>query len=250
MEHSSVFLKLRAVAYSITTFVCFVWIILLSCLAFTRWSMYSLSERSFLALFLVINTITVIVLPILILQKFRTWLDGARLLFLLICHIGIAMAFAIWNPTFSCPDQTPDGENVCQLLNIFILLASWVPPALLITYGVCLAVYTFRYASRPQLDKSSDVDSNDEEAIKFRQGSLQMMGPDGPLVSSREVSPVLEDRGSHNSQHYSRRPSQADTLVMPASQPLQDGQGSDDKESRKSRHTSGRLSKRSPAWYF
>lgn len=78
---------------------------------------------------------------------FRTWLDGARLFLLLICHIGIAASFVVWSPTIPCPDdseslrycecifslrnvQAPDDQRICQLLNVYILMASWVPPSL------------------------------------------------------------------------------------------------------------------------
>lgn len=82
------------------------------------------------------------------LVKFRTWLDAARLFLLLICHIGTATSFTIWNPTISCPDDSgsschysdlfvfltdipaPDSRGVCQLLNVYIIMASWVPPLL------------------------------------------------------------------------------------------------------------------------
>ena len=113
-----------------------------------------------------IDTFTVITLPVLsvlssnfffshalsdevfrLLVKFRTWLDGARLLLLLTCHIGMAASFVIWIPTISCPDdsesscylnsvfqltdiQAPDDRGVCQLLNVLIAIASWVPPFL------------------------------------------------------------------------------------------------------------------------
>lgn len=74
-------------------------------------------------IFLGIDALTMIMLPILyvslivyqfpamadgphrLLVKFRTWLDGARLLFLLVCHIGIALSFAVWYPTIPCPDD-------------------------------------------------------------------------------------------------------------------------------------------------
>jgi hypothetical protein len=101
-------------------------------------------------LFLGIDALTVIMLPILLLVKFRTWLDGARLLFLLICHIGTALSFVVWYPTISCPDDTPDDRGICQLLNVYIIMSSWVPPLLLIFYGACLALYTWRTASRPR----------------------------------------------------------------------------------------------------
>ena len=80
-------------------------------------------------------------------MKFRIWLDAARLLLLLVCHIGIASSFVIWNPTIPCPDdsgssyyysglflltdiQAPNSRHVCRLLNVYIIMASWVPPLL------------------------------------------------------------------------------------------------------------------------
>ncbi|KAI9466150.1 hypothetical protein BJY52DRAFT_328716 [Lactarius psammicola] len=148
MQHSPFFLKLRLAMYSLTTLICLLWVILLSCILFIRWDVSSQSERTFLMLFLGIDALTMVMLPILLIAKFRTWLDGARLLFLLVCHIGIALSFAIWLPTISCPDDTPDDRGICQLLNVYIVISSWVPPLLLILYGVCLALYTWRTASR------------------------------------------------------------------------------------------------------
>jgi len=167
MEHSPLFLKLRLAMFSLTTLICFIWVILLSCVLFLRWQVSSLPERSFLFIFLGIDTLTVTMLPVLLLVKFRTWLDAARLLLLLVCHIGIAASFVIWYPTIPCPNdsefscypggiflltdvQAPDDRGVCQLINVYIIMASWVPPLLLILYGVGLATYTWRYASRPQ----------------------------------------------------------------------------------------------------
>jgi len=142
--------------FSLTTLICLIWVILLCCILFLRWEVSSLSERSFLFIFLGIDTLTVIMLPTLLLAKFRTWLDGARLLLLLVCHISIAVSFAVSNPTTSCPDEKPDDRGVCQLLNVFIIVASWVPPFLLILYGTGLVIYAWRSASRPRKSISAD----------------------------------------------------------------------------------------------
>jgi len=149
--------------FSLTTLICLLWVILLSCILFTRWDVSSQAERSFLVLFLGIDALTMIVLPILSLAKFRTWLDGARLLFLLVCHIGAALSFAVWYPTISCPDDTPDDRGICQLLNVYIIMSSWVPPLLLILYGGCLALYTWRTASRPREPSQIDGEMGSAE---------------------------------------------------------------------------------------
>ncbi|KAI0062330.1 hypothetical protein BV25DRAFT_672949 [Artomyces pyxidatus] len=249
MEHSTVFLRLRTIAFAVTTFICFVWIILLSCLLFIRWGISSQSERAFLVLFLLVDIITMILLPILILRKFRTWLDGARLLFLLICHIGLAVAFAVWTPNIPCPDRTPDDEGVCQLLNVYIIMASWIPPALLVAYGVCLSVYTWRYASRPRVEQSQDIEEfGDEESFKFRRDTLPIMAPEPPLSASwRNPLELAMNDGFEDGFPSRSRPSLVHTSRLPSdSSPVE----KDDRASRKSRHTSGRLSKPLPAYFF
>ena len=125
-------------------------------------------------------------------MKFRIWLDAARLLLLLLCHIGIASSFVISNPTTPCPDdsesscyyfdlflltdiQALDSSHVCRLLNVYIIMTSWVPPLLrgfncfnvrlhlilypqVIVYGFGLATYAWRYATRPKQLLTDDVE--------------------------------------------------------------------------------------------
>ena len=116
---------------------------------------------TFYILFLIVNVMTVIILPILfvlpcelqspslhhaprrILSRFRTWLDGARLLLLLICHIGaccswnydnirqrragIALAFAVWNPSLQCPHNSKSLPSYCNLLTFHTLQSLGCP---------------------------------------------------------------------------------------------------------------------------
>jgi len=217
MEHSPLFLKLRLAMFALTTLICLVYVILLSCLLFLRWDVSSQSERSFLFIFLVIDTLTVIILPVLLLVKFRTWLDGARLLLLLTCHIGMATLFAIWIPTISCPDDTPDDRGVCQLFNALILITSWVPPFLLILYGVGLTIYSWRYAGRPPKPSSAN-------------------GEAGNVQPSLLSDPVTEPRDPSLMEHPSG-------LLSPLSSPSP-------RDSRRESTRKSRLGKRLPDHFF
>jgi len=225
MQHSPLFLKLRLAIFSLTTFICLLWVILLSCTLFIRWDVSSQSERSFLMLFLGIDALTMIILPILLLAKFRTWLDGARLLFLLVCHIGAALSFALWYPTISCPDDTPDDHGVCQLLNVYVIMSSWVPPLLLIFYGIGLALYTWRTAIRPR--EPSQIDKEMGDALP----SLRDIPADIPAEVPGELSsPVV-------------RHSVSEDLLSSIS-----GTGSGD--SRRGSARKSRLEKRLPDHFF
>jgi len=130
-------------------------------------------ERSLVLVILLTNTITVIALPVLMLLQFRPWLDAARFLFLLVAHIGTAVAFTVWNPNFTCPEQTPDEEGECKLINMCILLANWVVPAFLVSYALGLALMVYRQSAFSKLSFE-----HDEEATMGRGSILPMMKPD------------------------------------------------------------------------
>jgi len=178
MEASPVFLKLRAVAFSCITMLSLTWIVLLCVIIFYRWDISDHLERSLILVILLANTITVIALPVLILLQFRPWLDAARLAFLLVAHIGTAVAFTTWNATFTCPEQTGDQAGECKLINMYILLANWVNPAFLISYSVGLALMVHRRSRRSAMALLKLRIEEDEEAIIGRGSILPMMNPD------------------------------------------------------------------------
>jgi hypothetical protein len=64
------------------------------------------STGPIVAVMLLTNTITLIMLLILLILQFRPWLDAARVLFLLLAHTGVAGTFALWNPSFQCPTSS------------------------------------------------------------------------------------------------------------------------------------------------
>ncbi|EPQ58198.1 hypothetical protein GLOTRDRAFT_110068 [Gloeophyllum trabeum ATCC 11539] len=185
---SPVFLRVRGIAFTIVSFTSLVWIVLLCLEIFLRWDVSDPQQRSFAVLLLIVNTITIVMLPLLILTRFRVWLDAARLLFLLMAHIGVAVAYVAWTPKFHCPDQTPDQQGVCMLVNMYILIASWVNPAFLLTYAAFLIIMVLR--SPLPLD-AEPTPEDDLEKAKGRASTLPLQG-----VGDSGAAPTSEIRDS------------------------------------------------------
>lgn len=156
---SPLFTKLRTLLFSCIIGLSFLWILLLSLDIFLQWEVSGTTDRSFLVVFLLINVITIIMLPIMMLREFRPWLDAARFLLLSLCHIGFAVMFSYWNPRIQCPDRTPDQEGVCKLLNLYLLVASWIIPVLLIVYMSGLAYVVSRRRARAKLEEDIETPS-------------------------------------------------------------------------------------------
>ncbi|KAF8212359.1 hypothetical protein K438DRAFT_1806402 [Mycena galopus ATCC 62051] len=152
MISSPRFLKARAIAFSLIMLTSFVFCALLCVYMYVGWNTLSATaEHPILALMLLIDAGTVILLLILLILPFREWLDAARFLLLGFAHIGVASVFAYWNPKFNCPTSTQDSGGVCRLLNLYILIASWIIPVLLIAYVSGLAYAMVRSSRQPVL---------------------------------------------------------------------------------------------------
>ncbi|KDQ60736.1 hypothetical protein JAAARDRAFT_55473 [Jaapia argillacea MUCL 33604] len=203
MEVSPAFLKLRSFAFFFITVVSLAWIVLLCVEVSIRWDVSDSSDKSFAVFFLLVNTVTVVTMPILIILKFRAWLDAARIFFLLVIHIGSACAFIVWDPRRTCDQQPLDDLTTCQLLNTYTLVASWVNPALLLSYSLGLGLMARRRWKRKG--------KADLEKHNARRATLPMMTPS-------------VDRSNHSSlssQSVYSQASKADwRTTMPAMAPV------------------------------
>ncbi|KAJ7470653.1 regulator of Vps4 activity in the MVB pathway-domain-containing protein [Mycena latifolia] len=152
---------------------------------------------------LLTDTLTLIMLLVLLILEFRAWLDAARMLFLMLAHIGIAAAFAFWNPSFHCPTSTPDSEGVCRLLNLYILVASWIIPVLLIIYaaGLALAMLLALYPGLARLTTNKAMAGArwDPTSVKAllrltsqRLGQLQEKKDSKASITRRDIATLLQ----------------------------------------------------------
>jgi len=145
---SPLFLKMRAWAFGIILLLSMTWITLLSIVAYTRFTLSSHPEQTFIIILLFVNLLTVILLPIMLILRFRSWLDAVRMLTLLTCHIGTAAAYAAWVPNMQCTSSNGDEEGVCDLVTMYTLIGTWIIPVLLIIYCCCLALMVYRRKRR------------------------------------------------------------------------------------------------------
>ncbi|KAJ4488066.1 hypothetical protein J3R30DRAFT_3433070 [Lentinula aciculospora] len=193
MDYSPVFLKARAIIFSLISLISFIWVVVLCVDLFIQWSVLGTSERAFLAVMLLSNTLTLVVLLVLLILPFRPWLDGARLMLLLVAHIGIASGFVVWNTKFTCPTETVDEEGVCRLLNMYILIANWIIPAALVIYALGLAVML--YKRRKLRTAAPDLESS--KSRQSQQSILPIMKPEDfthPGMSTPHDSVIRQQR--------------------------------------------------------
>jgi len=149
---SPIFLKLRNVAFYCISLISFLWVILLCIIISSQWAFMGRPERTLVVLILLVNIMTFIILLVLMILEFRPWFDAARFLLLFIAHIGLASMFVVWRPKFDCPSDNPDHEGTCRLLSMYILVASWITPVLLVAYVVALALMLHKRRMRAHLE--------------------------------------------------------------------------------------------------
>jgi len=209
MVSSPLFLKIRAIAFSLILCISLLWVTLLCVYMYLEWDVIDSDERLIIAVMLLMNTLTMIMLLILLILPFRAWLDAARFLFLLLAHIGIASTFAFWSPQFHCPTSTPDLEGVCRLLNLYILVASWVIPVLLVIYSSGLALVMVRSS------RQSNTPTMERESIlpMMRPGDSRGVFSYSPSVAQVVDGSSAEEKRKHISSLSSRTNSVPNSLT-------------------------------------
>jgi len=230
MEPSSLLLKIRTAAFSLMMLTSLSWSAVLIVELFLRWDISDKSQRDLVLILILINSSTSIMLPVLLIMQFKVWWDGVRVFFLLIFHIGTAVLFTVWNPTFLCSA----GDNDCRRVNMYILVGSWINPALLLLYLVCLTTMLYW---RKQVSALPEK----------RVSELPMMSPppDQLRISSKAFTPLAVFSGIADGAAPSL------PFIPVAQNGLDHGRRqSSQAEEQLSPRSSGRLSKRLPKWFY
>ncbi|OCH95038.1 hypothetical protein OBBRIDRAFT_823168 [Obba rivulosa] len=233
MEAMPMFARVRMVAFSLMIIVSLVWISLLSVEISTRWDISDPSQRGLVGVLIIVNSITAVMLPTLMIVEFRMWLDAARLLFLLLAHIGTALfendpwfsllprllrsgtaaLYTAWNAGFNCPDENSDAQGVCRLINMYILLGTWVIPAMLLAYSSWSALVYYRY---PHCLEAMIISDRRESVLPIMSPSMErhqsLSGTFGDVVTRHSSSHLSlpqhtatgERRESSRSADYAR----------------------------------------------
>lgn len=232
MDPTAIFFKIRAIIFASTMIISLVWTTLLCVNASVRYEVSASTERTLVFILILVNAVTAVLLPALLIVAFRAWLDGARLLFLLICHIGSAGVFTAWYTSYTCPDPSPNEESSCEMINVAIVICSWIIPLILMAYaGFLGAMYMlhFRHLDserRRSADLPMMLPPTDEQE-KHTSATPSFMAQVGGMSHPSWQPPNRKDLESDGQQRVSLT-----REVSPGSQ------------------SSGRLTKRLPEWHF
>ncbi|KAI0831487.1 hypothetical protein BC628DRAFT_1353882 [Trametes gibbosa] len=172
MEFGRAFFKVRTVSFLVTMLVSLLWTALLSVEVFLLYDQSDPAQRDFVGVLIFINALTAILLPSLLIVRFRLWLDAARLLFLLLANFGIAGLFTARSSTFECPLQHIENK-LCRSVNLAIMICSWLVPALLVWYSAFLAAMYYWRRDHPPMDSPEKRLSDLPIMVPSRRPSLR-----------------------------------------------------------------------------
>lgn len=130
-------------------------------------------------------------LLILLLRKFRVWLDAARCALLLVMHIGTAGAFAYWSPDFRYIAESPEQEVSCRLVTLSVMVTSWFVPALVLIYSGGLAFVVHRRSLLRTVQEAEEAEKNRVQK-EAKDQYFSPLSPNTPATVSwdRRASPL------------------------------------------------------------
>jgi len=247
---SPLFLKMRACAFGIISLLSFTWITLLCVVAYTRFTLSSRPEQTFIVVLLIINLLTVILLPVMLILRFRSWLDAVRMLSLLICHIGIAATYTVWVPKMPCSSSNGDEAGVCELVNTYTLIGTWVIPTLLIVYCCCLALMVYRRRGRLAAEALEPKQTSDSSPSLVSDSQTSTANTQSSMSQKPSLTITVPPPRSHLS-HISSPLTPSTPSVYSSGTSVYTGVADPEPKSAWSENTrNSRLSKPVPNWAF
>ncbi|GJE95199.1 hypothetical protein PsYK624_113800 [Phanerochaete sordida] len=182
MDSGPSFRKFRTAAFSCIALISLAWIALATVVLYMHWGDGDSTQTALIVVILCVNVLTTIMVPLLLLVKFRVWLDAARTVFLLMAHFFAAIAFTMWAVKYSCPSS---DDGVCSMMNLYVVLASWVIPLLLLVYSVCFSVLVWRRSGYQSTRHVEDATTSRRDKLP----TIQI--PDSPSVATAPPSAML-----------------------------------------------------------
>ncbi|KAJ7582884.1 hypothetical protein C8J56DRAFT_1167899 [Mycena floridula] len=227
------FLRFRAIVFCVIALVSFLWVVLLSIVLALQSEFMDRSEESLIGVMLFTDSTTLLMILVLLILPFRAWLDAARMILLLLFHIGTAAFWTVWDPKFKCPTQSTihlDHCGICLIMlqpltnlasasysGFYILLASWVIPILLTVYTVGLAIMLCR---RSPLDQTSqDIEANTRKP-QMRQLDTTPKNISGPLEIVSPVSSPIRTSDTLEDSRFSTSTGRSARLSKPFIYPM------------------------------
>jgi hypothetical protein len=149
-------------------------------------------------------------IPVLLAQEFRLWLDAARSLFIFASHFGMAIWFMSKSASFKCISITADQQASCNLITLFIIIASWIIPTLVLGYSCGLAYFLHRRSnlSSVPVTPTPDLEKLQLEKVSghlsFQPSIFRISGvPLTPSTPTTVWSAEKQHRASRHQSHQS-----------------------------------------------
>ncbi|KAF8163209.1 hypothetical protein B0H34DRAFT_694543 [Crassisporium funariophilum] len=157
----ALFKLIRVLVYSLSTILSVGWAAIYAVLLIRGWNSYNGDQRAIVIVLLAIYAISAIMLYLMIIVRFRLWLDGVRIALLLLFQVGGTVTFALFNPTLPCDNV--GSESTCKEFESVAIYGGWSLSALLLIYAFVLAIMSSIPAPSPR--------PNPEAALAINLGS-------------------------------------------------------------------------------
>ncbi|KAF9001860.1 hypothetical protein BDQ17DRAFT_1426161 [Cyathus striatus] len=131
-----VFKRLRVAFFALSTILCMTLTVIYSVLLFREWAFYDVAQRCITIMLISVNGISSILLYLMIIVRFRFWLDVARVGSLLGFQIGGNVVFIIFQSELPC--QNLGSPKDCEQVLSSVSLISWALSGILLLYTFTL----------------------------------------------------------------------------------------------------------------
>lgn len=150
-----IFRRARIILFSFLVFLCLTWAVLFALFLTHDRSHFSQYQKIVVACLLSLYGFTAILLYLMVVMRFHLWWDVARVVSLLVIHVGSSVVFSLYRSSFPCGGF--DSEAFCKDFVFVIFIGCWVFSGMILCFSIVLGVMAFLPRPVDSLSGSGDA---------------------------------------------------------------------------------------------
>ncbi|KAF9483891.1 hypothetical protein BDN70DRAFT_246157 [Pholiota conissans] len=134
----TLFRAVRVLVYSIATLMSMGIAGIYALLIIRGWDSFNGDQRAIVIVLLVIYALSTVITYLMLILRFRLWLDGTRLAILVFAQVGGSVTFDVFYPSLPCNNL--GSESTCKMVETIAIFGGWALSGLLSIFALYLAV--------------------------------------------------------------------------------------------------------------
>ncbi|KAF8902040.1 hypothetical protein CPB84DRAFT_1961717 [Gymnopilus junonius] len=189
------FRLVRILVFSLSTILSMGFTAIYSVLLWRGWTLYSTEQRAVVISLLAVYALSSITFYLMLIFRFRLWMDGVRIAVLLFFQVGGTVTIALFLPSLPCTNL--GSVSTCKTVENIVIFGGWSLTGLLLLFAFYLAAMSYVPLPKPRPNPEAILALNFATEKREKRASQSSVGSTNSVYSQTslvETPPIQNNK--------------------------------------------------------